>query len=68
MVELQIHMVLLWADTPDRTKMVHKFGISSLNTFGDAQGGINLYLPSLISMVMERDTTSLEARSLALGA
>lgn len=26
------------------------------------------HLPSLISIVMERDTTSLEARSLALGA
>ena len=83
MVKLQVHMILLWSNTPEAIKKgIEKLkaaaysccfqgvGLETTVTFAGkvATHKFLSYLPSLISMVMERDTTSLEARSLALGA
>ena len=40
----------------------------SVTTVAALEHNVGSYLPSRISMVMERDTTSRDARSLALGA
>lgn len=71
-VELQVHVVLLGTDTPEGRERKTANDSSSLSQGFKVTESLSLhlvaYLPSLISMVMERDTTSLEARSLALGA
>lgn len=67
-VELQVHMVLVRTHTSTESRAAVLSTASCLQPRSRKTVCVPPYLPSLISMVMERDTTSLEARSLALGA
>lgn len=83
MVKLQVHVILIWSNTPEAIKKSIKKRTAAVYSVVSRQktrkqqvtfarkvatDKFRSYLPSLISMVIERDTTSLEARSLALGA
>lgn len=83
MVKLQVHVILIWSNTPEAIKKGIKKRTAAVYSVVSRQktrkqqvtfarkvatDKFRSYLPSLISMVIERDTTSLEARSLALGA
>lgn len=66
-VQLEVHVILVGTDASESVKTGLKKTNKQLKKKNTAKA-IHTHLPSLISIVMERDTTSLEARSFALGA